>query len=114
MRYLRLGLDSYNKYLRRRVKYQISDNIIKQFYSKYIRTTTKEKNEMINSLLRAFEDGRTKPVTCISMIMKVPETEEFLTQETVGQKLKVIGTFLAATIPIIISLIDIILRYLKH
>jgi len=48
------------------------------------------------------------------MIMKVPETGEFLTQETVGQKLKVIGTFLAATIPIVISLIDIILRYLKH
>ena len=69
---------------------------------------------MINSLLQAFEEGRTKPVTCISMIMKVPETEEFLTQETVGQKLKVIGTLLAATIPIIISLIDIILRYLKH
>jgi len=59
MRCLRLGLDSYNKYLRRRVKYQISDNIIKQFYSKYIRATSQERNEMINSLLQAFEEGRT-------------------------------------------------------
>ena len=67
----------------------------------------------LNPVLKA-HSGRTKPVTCISMIMKVPETGEFLTQETVGQKLKVIGTFLAATIPIVISLIDIILRYLKH
>ena len=113
MRYLRLGLDSYNKYLRRRVKYQISDNIIKQFYSKYIRATSQERNEMINSLLRAFEDGRTKPVTCISMIMKIPETEEFLTEESVGQKLKVIGTFLAATIPISISVIELIRQFLK-
>ena len=113
MRYLRLGLDSYNKYLRRRLKYQISDNIIKQFYFKYIRATTQERNEMINSLLQAFEDGRTKPVTCISMIMKIPETEEFLTQETVGQKLKVIGTFLAATIPILISLIEFIQKFQK-
>ena len=68
---------------------------------------------MINSLLRAFEDGRTKPVTCISMIMKVPETEEFLTEESVGQKLKVIGTFLAATIPISISVIELIRQFLK-
>ena len=96
MRYLRLGLDSYNKYLRRRFKYQISDSIIKKLYFKYIRATTQERNEMVDSLLQAFEDGITKPVTCISMIMKVPETEEFLTEESVGQKLKVIGTFLSS------------------
>jgi hypothetical protein len=113
LRYLRLGLDSYNKYLRRRLKYQISDNIIKKFYFKYIRATTQERNEMINSLLQAFEDGRTKPVMCISTIMKVAETEEYLTEESVGQKLKVIGTFLAATIPILISVIELIKQFQK-
>ena len=117
IRYLKLGLDSYNRYLRRRLKYQISDNIINKFYFKYIRATTQQRNEMINSLLQAFEDERLsllpKPVICISAIVKVPETEDFLTQETVGQKLKVTGTFLAATIPILIAIIDMILRYLK-
>ncbi|MFZ0511065.1 MAG: hypothetical protein WAM14_05630 [Candidatus Nitrosopolaris sp.] len=67
---------------------------------------------MIDSLLQAFEDEVVsflpKPVTCISTIMKVPETEEFLTEESVGQKLKVVGTLLAATIPIIISLVEVI------
>jgi hypothetical protein len=105
MRYLRLGLDSYNKYLRRRFKYQISDNTIKRFCFKFIRATSQERNGMINSL--------PKPVICISAIMNVPETEEFLTQETVGQKLKVISTFLAATIPILISLIELIQKFQK-
>ena len=64
---------------------------------------------MINSLFQAFEDGRTKPVICISTLMKVPDTEEFLTQESVG--LKVIGTFLAASIPILISAIGSYIQY---
>jgi hypothetical protein len=117
IRYLKLGLDSYNRYLRRRLKYQISDNIINKFYFKYICASSQEKREMINSLIQAFEDESfsllPKPVICISAIMKVPETEEFLTQETFGQKLKVVGTLLAATIPILISIIDILLRALK-
>jgi hypothetical protein len=73
MRYLKLGLDSYNKYLRRRFKYQISDNNIKKFYFKYVLATKQERNEMINSILQAFDDGKSKPVICISTIMKVPD-----------------------------------------
>ena len=43
--------------------------------------------------------------------MKVPDTEEFLTQESVGQKLKLIGTFLAASIPILISAIGLYIQF---
>jgi len=33
MRYLRLGLDAYNKYLRRQFKYQLAITILKNFIS---------------------------------------------------------------------------------
>jgi hypothetical protein len=65
---------------------------------------------MINSLLEAFEDGRSTPVMCISTLMKVPEKEEFLTRESFGQILKVVGTFLGAAIPIIVSVIRLVSR----
>ena len=97
MRYLKLGLESYNKFLRRHLKYQIGESNIKKFYFKYMRAAIQERNEMVNSLLQAFEDGKTRPATCVATITKVPEIEEFLIEESVGQKLKVVGTFLASS-----------------
>jgi hypothetical protein len=109
--YLILALESYNKYLRRRSKYYVNDNDIKKLYFKYVRATNEEKDVMINSLLEAFEYGGTKPITCISTIIEVPEKEGFLTRESVGQRLKLIGSLLAAAIPILISAIGVYIQY---
>jgi hypothetical protein len=71
-------------------------------------TNIEEKNKIINSLCNAFEAGRSEPFRYISTLLKVPETEELLARESLGQKFKEVGAFLAAGIPIIISIIELL------
>jgi hypothetical protein len=41
-----------------------------------------------------------QPIRYLSMILKVPETEEFLSRETAVQEIKLVGPVLAAAVPI--------------
>jgi hypothetical protein len=46
----------------------------------------------------------------LSTILKVPETEEFLSRETALQKIKLVGPVIAAAVPVIISIIELLNR----
>jgi hypothetical protein len=106
IRYFLLGLNSYNKYLRRRLKFEI--NGIKKVYSKFLYADTAEKNKIINSLCESVEgNDRLRLARYLSTLSKIPETELFVGESQL-QKFKTIGTFLAAAIPIIISLIGLL------
>jgi hypothetical protein len=105
VRYFKNGLDSYNKYLRRRLKFDIKD--IKKVYSKFLYADTTEKQEITNSVCESLEDrDRLKVARYLSTLSKIPETELFVS-ESILQKLKTIGAFLAVAIPIVLSIITL-------
>jgi len=108
--YMMFGLSSYNKYLRRHLKYQIQEKYILMIYSNFMRMNVGEKNEIINSLMKAFEDNKSAPVGCLSNILKVPLTEELLSRESLVDKLKGPSAALVAGIPIIVSIIELVIR----
>jgi hypothetical protein len=108
MKYLLSSLDSYDKYLRRKIKFGIK-NINKIYSDIMISSDTKKKDEIIKSICQYLgEEDRLKLATYLSTLYKLPETEQFLIKESFVQKLKTIGAFLIAAIPIVISIIQLI------
>jgi hypothetical protein len=106
IRYFLLGLNSYNKYLRRRLKFEVKD--ITKVYLKFLYADTAEKNKIINSLCESVESNdRLRLTRYLSTLSKIPETELFVGESQL-QKFKTIGAFLAVVIPIIISIIGLL------
>jgi hypothetical protein len=105
--YLSATLDSYNKYLRRRTQIEIKD--VKRIYATFLAAEIKEKNQIIKSVCESLEGDRLGLARYLSSVYKVPETEFFIEESNI-QKMKPVGTFLAATIPIIVSIITLIGR----
>jgi hypothetical protein len=100
IKYLFLTLDSYNRYLRRNIKFEIKD--INKIYSRIIYATEEEKNKVINSVYDSLEGNRFKLARLLSSIYKVPKSELFVRQSLL-QQLKVVGALLVVAIPIVIS-----------
>jgi hypothetical protein len=103
--YLSAVLDSYNKYLRRRTQIEIKD--IKRIYATFLAAEIKEKNQIIKSVCESLEGDRLGLARYLSNVYKVPETEFFVGESDI-QKMKPVGTFLAAAIPIIVSIIVLV------
>jgi hypothetical protein len=110
VKYLLMGLNSYNKYLRRKLRLEIEE--VKRIYSKFVFAEIAEKREIVKSVCESVEteDLNTtnilKLAKYLSTLSKIPETELFV-ETTPVQKLKLTGTILVAVIPIIISAIEL-------
>jgi hypothetical protein len=110
MRYFSLGLREYNRYLKRNLKHQIKD--IDKIFSRVSLLDNDARTRIIRSLSDSFEieADRLKPLRSISTdLMKSQDAESTLVPESLKSQLKVIGTFLAASIPIVISIITLIM-----
>ena len=110
MKYLFLLLSSYNKYLQRNLKIQIND--IKKIYSIILYKDKNQQIEIMESICAALEEDRLKLARYLSSLQKIPDSE-FYVKESLFQQLKIIGVFLVAAIPIIISIIHTIKIFLK-
>lgn len=115
MGYFDKGLKEYNQYLKRHLKYQIKD--IEKVFSKVSLMDNDEKTKTVSTISISFETeaDKLKPLKCISSeLMKSEDVESILVPESLKSQLKVIGTFLAAAIPIMISIITLVLtRFFK-
>jgi len=101
--YLFLSIDSYNKFLIRKTKLGIKN--VDKIYSDIMHTDVKKNDEMIK-LVNEHLGGQTLDLAIyLSKTFKIPETEQFFSKELLTQKLKTIGAFLAAAIPLAISMI---------
>jgi len=58
IKYFLMGLNSYNKYLRRKLRLEIKD--IKKIHSKFVYAKTTEKHEIIKSVRESVEVGTSK------------------------------------------------------
>ena len=107
IKYLVYCLDSYNKYLLRKIKFGIK-NIDKIYSDIIIQADAKNKDEFIKSICQYLGgEDRLKLATYLSTVYKVPDSEQFFVRESLMQKLRPIGVFLVAAIPIIISIIQL-------
>lgn len=114
MYYFNLGLQEYNNYLKRHLKHQIKD--IDKIFSKVSLLDNDTKTKVICSLSESFktENDKLKPMKYISSeLMKSEDIESFLVPESLKSQLKVVGAFLSASIPIVISIITLVGKFFK-
>ncbi|HET7285274.1 MAG TPA: hypothetical protein VFI70_11365 [Nitrososphaeraceae archaeon] len=108
IKYLFFALDSYNKYLLRKIKFGIK-NINKIYSDIIINSDSKKKDEIIKSIYEYLGgEDRLKLATYLSTLYRIPDTEQFFVKESLVQKLRTIGAFLIAAIPIVISIIQLV------
>ncbi len=105
IKYLSLSLDSYNKYLLRKMNLGIKN--INKIYSLLVYADSKKKDEIINSICECLSNDKLKLATYLAALYEVPYTEDFFIKQSLLQKLKEVGAFLAAAIPIFISIIQL-------
>jgi hypothetical protein len=108
IKYLFLSLGSYNKFLIRRTKFGIKN--IDRIYSEMMHTDARKNDEMIESINGELAGQAMDLATYLSKIYKVAATEQFFIKEGLVQKLKVVAAFLAAAIPIVVSIIQLYFR----
>lgn len=111
MYYFSIGLQEYNRYLKRQLKLQIND--INKILSKASILDDDAKNHVIRSISNSFDSeiDKLKPLKCItSELMKSEDAESILIQETFKSQLKVVSAFLAASIPIVISIVTLYMK----
>jgi hypothetical protein len=103
------ALNSYNKYLKRNIKLQISN--IKNIYSKILIDPTIEQNEFVISISRAFESNdKFQPLRNMLNFLDTQNSERFLIEESIWDKTKEIGTFLVAVVPVLISIVELFIK----
>jgi hypothetical protein len=101
--YLIKGLNSYNNYIERNLKLQFHEAMV---YSKIL--SSSDKNQSINLLITSFrKNDKLKPISCLSTIVKLPATEQFLVKKNLKSQTKDVITILAAIIPVIISIVQL-------
>ena len=117
-KYLDLMLDSYNKYLKRVIKIEIKG--IDTIYTNIIDEYINKKNDCVLSAIAKAFDGNTLDLFkyLSSTFFIDSEPDKFLVKESSNKsllsKFKQLGTFLAAGIPIIISIIELYYKSGKY
>jgi hypothetical protein len=105
MSYFIRGINSYNKYLRRTIKLQIRN--INAIYSKIIYDSLLNDRDFILSILAEFQgDDKIKPTKYIANFLNFKNTDDYLTKEPLWDKIKEWGAFLAAIIPVAVSVVQ--------
>jgi hypothetical protein len=99
-----LALDSYDKYLQRRLKIEIQG--LETIISNFISSNIEQREEIIGSICKSLEGDRLQLAIYLSILFGTSETALFVRESPI-HKLKVLGTILAAAVPIIISLIQL-------
>jgi len=106
IKYLFLSLDSYNKYLIRKTTFGIKD--IDKICSDIMHTDATENDKLIKSINEHLARQARDLSIYLSTIYRVADTEQFFAKEALVQKLKTVAAFLAAAVPIAISIFQLI------
>ena len=106
IKYLFLSLDSYNKFLIRKTKFGIKN--IDKIYSDILYADARKIDGMIESINEHLVEEGMDLAMYLSKIYEVSDNEQFFAKESLLQNFKMVAAFLAAAIPIIISIIKLI------
>jgi hypothetical protein len=108
MKYFRLALKSYDKYLKRLTGFRI--NSIDRACSRFILSDIEGKNVILESVCSSVQHDKIELSRYLSKLTNVPEAE-ILAEETLKPKLKSIGAVLAVIVPVTISTIELIRHF---
>jgi hypothetical protein len=105
MEYLLNGLDSYNKYIRKRLKTSIN---VFQIYSKIINSPTDERNESIRIIAKAFEIDK------LGVLNQLPKEdrkkEQFSGRDALMLQIQQLGTIVGGLISAMIGIIGAVVQ----
>jgi hypothetical protein len=110
MKFFVMGLNSYNSYLRRKIKLEIKD--LAKVYSKIAAASTEQKNNTFGKFSLFFlsdtnvEDNTLYPLGELSKLLDTPETD-LLTEESLMNKLRGLMAAAAVMIPLAIQIITL-------
>jgi hypothetical protein len=112
MKYFVMGLNSYNSYLRRQIKLEISD--LRKIYSWIASSPIPAKNELVDKVSKVFqkdmfeyEDYTLEPVRCLSRFLDTPESKISLGEESILNKLKSYAAFAVVAIPVLLNALKV-------
>jgi hypothetical protein len=104
MGYLIMGLNSYNSYLRRYINLQIKD--VKKIYSKLATLPDRDKDESIAKIMESFDTGDTlEPLRYLTRF-KDTESDVFLVEEPLFDKIKTQITYAIGVIPVLLTILE--------
>jgi hypothetical protein len=107
IKYFETGLNYYNVYLKRKLKLKINEV---QLYSQLLSRSTEDRNNLLNSISKAFVGNDTlKPIAESSLFTQAP----ILAREKLQSKIKEVVIFLVAIAPVIITVAQLMLPYFK-
>ncbi|MDQ3853347.1 MAG: hypothetical protein M3299_10985 [Thermoproteota archaeon] len=104
--YLKAGLSSYNKYLKRNFDLQFDDTRV----ASNIISSSSDKNQIVKTIEKSFSEDsldKLKPSSCLSTFANLDSKEQFLIGKQLSTRIIEIGTFLAAIIPVLITVIQL-------
>lgn len=104
IRYFIAGLNSYNKYLLKNMKIHIGD--MKQIYSKFFCASVHEKREIIDSINKAFEKGKSETIKPLLQFVGDKKADEFLTREHFKAKTEHIVGIIAPIMAVIFTMME--------
>jgi len=105
LRYLDLLLESYSRYLHRKLKVIIND--LSGIYSIILLKEDDERDQIISEICKFLNTDKMSLARYLSSLYKVPDSK-FYSKESLFQQLKLPGTIVVAAVPIIISIIQAI------
>ncbi len=113
MKYFVMGLNSYNSYLRRQIKLEISD--LRKIYSWIASSPTSAKNELVDKVSKVFqkdrfeyEDYTLEPVRSLSRFLDTPDSKISLGEESILNKLKSYAAFAVVAIPVLLNVLRVV------
>jgi hypothetical protein len=108
-KYLTIGLDNYNKYLRKNLKLHIKD--LDLFCSEISFATDREKNDLLELFIGALEGDKFELLRRLLSFLKIQDRGHLLVKERIILSIKEAGTFAGAVaIPIVVAIIPILLK----
>ncbi len=108
MVYLMNGLDSYNKYIRKRLKTSIN---VFQIYSKIIHSPRYERNESIRIIAKTFEIDK---LGVLNQLPKDRKKEQFSGRDALMLQIQQLGTDVGWLISAMIGIIGAVVSIITH
>lgn len=104
MKYVILGLNSYNSYIRRHLKLQIKN--LNEIYSKLASSPMQKKDASIDSISKAVNGEDTlEPIQYLAKFLGLQKKQEILTHVPLSNTIKEWSIFATAVIPTALSII---------
>jgi hypothetical protein len=109
MRFLRIALNSYDKFIERNLQLEFD---VAKILAMII--ANDDKKTKITKIVKSFEGAdKFNPVISLSEIGRIKDSEPILVKKRIWTTAKEVGTFLAVIIPVLVTVVQLILSYVK-